>query len=246
MTRTVQIGKYTMFADDSQQTGLCQLQNGRNYEPHIVAELERLIPLSNGFIDIGCNVGIHVLNARNVSPTTPVIACDASPENIGHLLRTLAHNDLGNVTVLPFPLSNQTGIIRTNACDSNMCCSASGLPDSEDYPRLAAAFALDDLRLPLWNLVKIDVEGFEGRVLQGASKLIEIGPRIIFEFCPEITHRSGMAPEDLLQFFLDHDYKLTTLDYIPGMRATFTDASECLAHVRATSKWIADILAEPL
>lgn len=247
MIRSIPLGPYTFFADDASRPGLDILQNGFNYEAHVVAELRRLVPASKGFYDLGANCGIHTLIAKTINPVLPIVCAECSPFNIDLLCRNVVFNKLSSVTVLPFPLADTTCILRTNNCEANMCCSLDGLPDSEaGYPRLAPAFPLDAISLPPADLVKIDVEGFEIKVLSGATKLLAQRPRIIFEYCMEIAHRSNLSALGMLQWFLDHGYSLTTLDYVPNMRATFTNAQACLDHIKRTSKWICDILAEPL
>lgn len=246
MIRSIRLANLICFADDASRPGLDILQNGFNYEAHVVMEWRRLLPTATGFLDIGANLGVHTLIARTINPTLPIVCAECSPANLNLLMRNVTHNNLKEVTVLPFPLADRPRIIRTNAHEPNMCCTLDGNPDSEDYPRLAAALPLDHLILPDISVVKLDVEGFELIVLRGASKLLKRRPAIIFEYCPEIVHRSsGVTPIEFLRFFLDLGYKLTTLDYMPGMRATFTDAEACHKHILATSKWIADILAEP-
>lgn len=243
MIASVPIGPYTCFADSESRPGLDILQNGMNYERHVVAELQQWIPSARGFLDIGANVGLHTLVAKSINPLIPVVAVECSTFNLAYLCRNVRHNELRDVKILPFAVADSVRILQLNNCDANTCCT---VDDHRDFPKLAAALPLDHIVLPDIDLIKIDVEGFEIRVLRGASKVLRNRPRIIFEYCPEITDRSGTTPVEFLQWFLDAGYRLTTLDHQPGMRADFTDAATCHAHVLATSKWIADILATPV
>lgn len=247
MIRSIKLNSLTLFADDGSRPGLDILENGFNYEKHVVAELRKWIPTARGFLDLGANCGIHTIIAKTIKPEIPIVCAECSQFNIGLLLRNIHFNGFDDsVIVLPFAVADKRRVIQTNNHEPNMCVSLTGHPDSEDYPRLASAISLDMIELPPIDLIKIDIEGFEIHALNGASKILAHQPRIIFEFCPEISHRSGVSPEGFLQWFLDRDYKLVVLDYQPGMRAEFTDASKCISHVKATTKWIADILAEPI
>lgn len=246
MIRSIRLDSHICFADDARAPGLAILQNGLNFESHIVTEWRRLAPRAKGFLDLGANVGYHTLVVKGINASLPVVCVECSPFNVDILCKNVIHNKLTDTLIYPVPVADTTRIIHTNECAENMCCSVEGTPDSEGYPRLAPAFALDDLKLPLIDLVKIDIEGLEIAALRGASRLMSTRPTIIFEFCPEITHRSGVSPVAMLQWFIDRGYALTTLDYIPGMRATFDSASKCLDHVKETSKWIGDILATPM
>lgn len=244
MIRSIRIGPYDFFQDDSNQVGLEQLQNGINYEKHVVAELQKWIPNCQGFADIGANAGIHTIIAKSIRPGVPIVCAEASPHNISLLLRNIAHNKLTDVTVLPFPLSEKPQILRMNSFEPNSVCSVDGTPDSEDFPKLAASLNLDSLRLTDIDLIKLDVEGFEIRVLNGARYAFQDEHRIIFEFCPEVCHRSGLTPEQTLQWFFDNGYKLTMLDYVPGARKECKTPQEVIEHLGRTSKLITDILAE--
>lgn len=244
--RSVKVGPYTCFADVESEVGQAILQNGENYERHMVAEIRRLAPVSKGFADLGANIGIHTLIAKAANPLIPVVCAECSPANINLLMRNVTFNHFTEVIVLPFPLADRPRIIRTNNHEANMCCSLDGQNDSEDYPRLAAALSLDHLILPEIDLIKIDVEGFEITVLRGASKIMEKRPTILFEFCPQITHRSGVTPTEMLNFFFNRHYKLTVLDFRQkGERKECDSAEAVLEHLAATSVWITDILAEP-
>lgn len=247
MIRSIKIKQHDFFQDDSNQVGLEQLQNGINYEKHVVEELRRWMPSARGFADLGANAGIHTVIASSFNPDIPIVSAEASPHNINLLLRNVAHNKLGNVTVLPFPLADKPRILRMNSFEPNSVCSIEGLPDSEDYPRLAQAFSLDSMNLPAIDLIKLDVEGFEIRVLAGAEQHFSQNgyPRIIFEFCPEVCHRSGLSPEETLAWYFDHGYLITMLEYQPGMRKEKCQTpSEVLDHLSKTSKWICDCITE--
>lgn len=246
MIRSIQLGPYTFFADDASRPGLEILENSFNYEKHVVAELRRLVPGATGFLDLGANCGIHTVIAKTIRPDLPIVAAECSPFNLSLLCRNILQNKLSGVTVLPFPISNCPCILRTNEHEANMCCSFDGLPDSENYPRLAPSLPLDLLHLPPISLIKADIEGFELIALEGASKIMASRPSIIFEFCPEITHRSGRTPVQFLEWFTGRGYRLTVLDYTgTNQRKTCASAAEALEHVLATSKWIGDLLAEP-
>lgn len=245
MITSVAIGPYTLFADDEHRPGQDILQNGLNYERHIRQEIVKFIPNSVGFLDVGANVGVHSISAKSVNPAVPVYCVEVSQKNVGLLLKTIVHNKISDITVIPTAMASVPTIIRSNNDLDNTSCGTTE-DSAEGYPNLTAALSLDFINLPQIDFVKMDVEGYEFAVWRGAGKLFAMRPRMIFEFCPELVHRSGTNPLDQLQWLLDRGYKLIMLDYLPGIRKEFTEAQPLLDYIKVTTKWIADILAEPI
>jgi hypothetical protein len=78
------------------------------------------------------------------------------------------------------------------------------------------------------KVVKIDVEGFELRVIKGMSGIFERNPMklpiIIFEFSPEYLIENGDQPEDLLTILRNQGYDLKVIDWDGSLR--FFDSQE--------------------
>lgn len=215
--------------------------NGLNYESHIRRELERLIPTARVFWDIGSNAGLHTVSAKQLNPTLQVVCFEPSATNWECLVKTIALNAWPDVCVIPMAVSNACGQIGMNDCPDNPCCGAHGL----HHQRFQPAITLDALALPLPDVVKMDVEGWELFVLQGASKLLAHKPVFITEFNLPILRRNA-TPEAYIDAFLAAGYKVTILDYLPGMRMQVHSGTEAVQHVERTSGEIADILVEPV
>ena len=75
--------------------------------------------------------------------------------------------------------------------------------------------------LPFFNknknlaLIKLDVEGSEGKVIEGGIELITKFhvPFIFLEFTPSYLKKYGTEPKQLLQLFADNGYKISTLNF---------------------------------
>jgi FkbM family methyltransferase len=62
------------------------------------------------------------------------------------------------------------------------------------------------------DLIKVDVEGFEWRVLRGGEDTIaKFRPHIVFEYNAEYAFRGGGTPEVVGDFFQKHGYRLFTI-----------------------------------
>ena len=60
-------------------------------------------------------------------------------------------------------------------------------------------------------LIKIDIEGSEGRVIESGIELINKYhvPFIFLEFNPSLLIEHGTNPKNLLQLFIDNGYRIT-------------------------------------
>ena len=72
---------------------------------------------------------------------------------------------------------------------------------------------LDELVTDRCDLLKIDVEGYEWLVLQGAQKLIERDrPTLLLEYHPNMIGRYGGSLDDVLPFLKTYYGKLRFFD----------------------------------
>jgi hypothetical protein len=70
--------------------------------------------------------------------------------------------------------------------------------------------------VPRIDLMKIDVEGAEVRVLRGAHKTIErFRPLIVFEVCPAWLTKMQTSPAELFTELVGHGYSIHAL---PGRK----------------------------
>jgi len=134
--------------------------------------------------DIGANVGIYTLLASlRAGPSGMAYAFEPLERNLSYLRRHVALNRLKNCMVFPEALGNQQGSRRFSA-DGWESSMARFSPDGEI---LIPATTLDhcifgDAHLRNPDVLKIDVEGAELEVLQGADRAIsEFHPKIFLE-----------------------------------------------------------------
>jgi len=147
------------------------------------------------FYDIGANIGAYTLYAAKAR-SVPVVALEPNPFSY----RVLVHNlHLNGVTdrVLPLCLAAgaETGatVLSVNGTDAGSVghAIATGRPDGTGIGLQALAFRLDDLAaiagLPAPTQVKIDVDGIEAAILEGAKSLLS-GPGVKSVLIETLTH----------------------------------------------------------
>jgi FkbM family methyltransferase len=121
-------------------------------------------------VDVGAHIGTHtVYFAQTVGSTGRVVA--AEPQRFIHqiLCANIALNGLTNVVAYHAALGDQDGIITVPLLDYAAENNFGGLELGKTVEGEPVAMAtLDGLALPQCHFVKIDVEGMEAEVLQGA------------------------------------------------------------------------------
>jgi FkbM family methyltransferase len=144
-------------------------------------------------LDIGANIGLSVVALAALVPRGRVLAVEPGPATAEALARTIALNGLEErVTVERSAIGAATGEAAFHADAAHSAGSKLVDAGTMDRERLAPPLTVpvttvDALlarhALPRLDLVKVDVEGFEGDVLDGAAATIAAHrPAFIMEF----------------------------------------------------------------
>jgi FkbM family methyltransferase len=128
--------------------------------------------------DVGANIGYYLLLEESViGPEGNVLCIEPEPDNLVDLERTVNANQFANVRVLAAACGDRQGIVRISRGIN------SGVTESGELT--VPVVTLDDVASPRTSFLKIDVEGFEGHVLEGARRLLrEARPKLFLEVHP--------------------------------------------------------------
>ena len=246
---TVDLGRFALWLDRADSAVSAVIQHEREWEPHVTDVLVGALQPGSAFVDIGANVGYHTFLAASIVGTDgSVLAVEAQPENSRLLEMSKAHNGSDNVTIMPVALDREPGLLYL----SSHLGSNAGLVAGSAANLLAGlgavtyATTLDEIAPPRVDVMKIDVEGAEFRVLEGGRKTIERDkPLIVMEFSVEMSERvSGGDAGDALQGLLDLSYSLFVLDRSTRERRPFASAAALLEQWGDPLR-IEDLLLEP-
>jgi FkbM family methyltransferase len=147
------------------------------YDKDAAALFERLCPVGGIAVDVGANIGLATMLLSQTC--SRVIAYEPMPVTADFLEANVSANSLANVTVRRFAVSNKRQSVEIAARPEfragAFICADLGemMPDHERVT--VETVTLDDTlaNLPALDFLKIDVEGFEPEVLDGARRIIQ-------------------------------------------------------------------------
>ena len=179
--------------------------------------LLRFLRPSDGFIDIGANVGFYTVLASTIVNQGPLLAFEANPRNAEVLRDQVELNSLENAEVFCTALGNSAGEISFIDSGRETGSIAEGGASAGKLITVPCARlddCLDKRALPDCVVAKMDVEGCEALVLEGARKVMENGRITIwlFELNNVALHEHGNSAESLLQMFSQYGYSIAYWD----------------------------------
>lgn len=163
------------------------IREGWHREGHVLWPLEPYIRPGSNVIDAGGHVGTHtVVLSHRVGASGHVYVFEPQVKIFAELAINLHLNGRENVIAYRAALGNKNGFIEMNpSCPSN----EGGVGVGRGGDR-APLLRLDDLRLENVSVIKIDVEGMEMEVLEGARDTIERNrPVMAIEIMNDVQER---------------------------------------------------------
>jgi FkbM family methyltransferase len=227
---------FVLYPDENARV---YLEHRGNYEIEETAFCERVVKPGAVVADVGANIGLYsVLLARLVGEAGSVHAFEPEANNVRRLRVNLALNDLDNVVV------NQCAVFSSSGTQTlNVYRPALGSWHTLGRPKLTdplrghapaepeSAVEVDTVSLDDYaqaqaidrlDLVKIDVEGAELDVLQGAERMLADGRVDLLLFEVSLPQVEGMAhrPEDVFELLARHGYRSFALPDLAEVSST--------------------------
>lgn len=161
-----------------------------SHEPEVQKALAAVLRPGMVYFDAGANVGFFaILAARLLGPAGRVVCFEPLPENARQIEHNAALNGFSNITVCQDALggSNRTETFCTSTEPTwGMLTSVGKAPVQSSGTIDVSVRTLDSLcgpdKLPYPDLIKIDVEGAEAELLEGAAATLATSrPLLIIE-----------------------------------------------------------------
>jgi FkbM family methyltransferase len=184
---------------------------------------ERSLTPGDTVIDVGANHGLFTMEAAKfVGNTGRVGAFEPTPTTRAALERHLQLNNLSNVHVYPQAVGSAPGTAKLRVHFESTGLNTLASKDIEWSGRILVADQVLDVPIITLDdhaqqhgvdtiaMLKVDVEGFELPVIQGASQLLSQRKisKVLVEVSRSTSKNAGIGPGDLVDELAGHGYIL--------------------------------------
>jgi FkbM family methyltransferase len=205
------VGLLWMSTDDEVMRPF--IRSRGTWEPEEGRLLRTLMRPGCRFLDVGANVGYFTLMAARAVPDAVIDAVEPHPDNVAALRMNLWANRVKS-TVWPLALDARTGTVSLTTAPTNLGDTRSEevRPGEDLVHGLVVPSARADDLFPgrAFDVVKIDVQGFELEVLTGMQGIVANSPgvRMVVEFWPTAIRERGADPLSVLAHYRDMGFDL--------------------------------------
>jgi FkbM family methyltransferase len=189
------------------------------HEPALTAWIaHRLANSPNGIVvDIGANIGWHTIHAARHAAVETVVAFEPDAFNAWLLDQNLSSNNIDKVVVCACALGAHAGVATlSNYKASNLgrhSLIANYGRGCKRVPVRDLDGALDDIGLSDRRILvlKIDVEGYEPAVIEGASRALARTDAIALEYSPRLSRDGGLSLSAMVERLLGCGFRSFSL-----------------------------------
>lgn len=204
------------------------------WESYLHPVFEKYVSPGDTVLDAGCYIGTHTIKLARLCAPGSVLAFEPHPDICRVAHTNCDKNGIANVRLFERGLSDRPGEVRygwfraNNLSASGLEDNPQGSPGGADAVRASqrelyvSLMTVDDLQLERLAFMKVDVEGYEIKVLRGAAAtLARCRPVIVIEcwkshFLQDVglvEDLDSLTPDSPLQFLKDRGY---TIEPIAG------------------------------
>lgn len=214
LKNNIQISKYDWFNIYTFKNDLMgkDIANGKCWEPHIVKFLNNNLTKESTFIDVGSNYGWHSIIAsklcKEVHSFEPQkVMCEIQKMSI-------LENNLENCHIYDIALGETTKdakMVSINYLQEGINIGDLSLGSDGESIRVKT---IDSFNFNRIDVIKIDVQGYETFVLDGALESIkQHKPIMIIEFENFQMSKFSYSPKELFNKIKELDYEIYFLEY---------------------------------
>ncbi|QGA80893.1 FkbM family methyltransferase [Candidatus Nanohalobium constans] len=193
---------------------------GLKSDKPVLRDMAESLDENKVFYDVGANIGLYTCSIGSLTDCE-VYSFEPHPKNADKLKQNAERNDI-SFTLMEKAASDKEGTERISIEKDVTGEGQVNLTNSEEGTKIKSC-RLDNLVnkevIPSPDVIKIDVEGAELKVLKGMENIDkkELPEAIYCEIHPTVE-RYGATTDQVEQKLREMDYKLETLDKLFGNR----------------------------
>ena len=208
----VRVGGFSVLVDPQDPVVSRRLILRRRWESRLSRLMATTLLRGDTFVDVGANIGYHALHAAHlVGDSGRVVAVEPDPEHVRMIRRAVELNQFPQLSIHQYALTDTPGsaVLHHNLQNrGNQSLSVENVSHHTETTDVETR-RLDDLLQEVLeghpvDLLKVDVEGAEALVLDGAMETLSApGIKILLEFWPAGMNAFGSIPKTLLANLTD-------------------------------------------
>lgn len=230
------------------------------YERQVSELVVSLVKEHSRFLDVGANIGYFSLLAASRHESVRVFSFEPDPDNVRLLKTSIAFNGFeSRITVYSCAVSDRNETLSFSRLGNEghrgarVMAKLSDIPESRlpnpsaSFHEVQAVYLDEFLKNEQFDVVKVDVEGYEPHAFKGMAHLLrKTRPAVVTKFAPRtIENIARTDPLDLLKFFVQLGYSLNVIGE-SGELMEFGDASgRLMDHCRQAQTRHIDLLLKP-
>jgi FkbM family methyltransferase len=239
-TRSLDIGSHILTLGD--------------WEPTYASIFQQMVNIGDVVFDLGANIGFYtLLAASKVGLNGEIHSFEPNPRLYELLTASVVINGVADIVRLsPTAVGENEGLAELIFSDSwsgggSLLKDFSGLGDSAQKATCRVE-SIDEYwrgRERSVDVIKMDIEGFEGYAIRGMRQIIRNSPslKIMMEYSPEMLRTAGTSSSELAEFFDELQFRIW--DISPEGRLVETDW-ECFVAMTAGVRNVVICRTHPL
>ena len=224
------IGSNALFAQGSLRTcnrdGINYLLDISDYMDHGIyfgfntlldferENLYKLIKANDVVFDVGANIGETALNfAKHLNSSGKVFCFEPVPYLFERLKKNVSLNSFSNISLHNIALSDKKEDLFFNLPKEQNSSGTFLSETSSEQGKKVLSIPLDDFcienKIEKLDMIKIDVEGFELKVLKGATQTLKkFKPKMFIEINDMHLHRAGGSAKEAIKLLEENNYTI--------------------------------------
>lgn len=177
----------TYLLPNLQESVSFEIFTNGEYEPETIEFISNHLPIHGVFIDVGCNIGTISIPLAKKRKDLKIYSIEASQRVYNYFVRNIELNKIKNITPIKAALLDREGVeMHFYSPDLKFgkgSFSRNFVSGGEPITTSTLSQIFNMYNIQSVNFLKVDVEGYESKVFQGAHEFLKFNDvNILFEF----------------------------------------------------------------